>query len=152
MTKYIVFDCDGTLIDTSQSRYSLYPGIKDLLVHLSANHTLYVWTARDRSSTLRILQELGVIHFFEGFCTCDDAYPKPHVRGIGEMLGKINKADVCVIGDTVNDILGAKNFGVKSIAAAWNKNVNLHLLNDSGADFIAFGPSECLTWLSDHLI
>lgn len=151
MIKHIVFDCDGTLIDTSQFRYSLFPGIKDLLIQLSPNNSLYVWTARDRNSTLRILQELGVMHFFVGFCTSDDAYPKPHIGGIGQMLGEINKAHVCVIGDSVNDVVGAKNFGVKSIGAAWNKNSNLDFLNDSGADFIAHGPLECLSWLSSNL-
>ncbi len=151
MTKHIVFDCDGTLLDTSQSRYSLYPDIKDLLINLSTNHSLYVWTARDRSSTLRILQELGVVHFFEGFCTSDDAYPKPHIGGVGQMLGEINKAHACVIGDTVNDIVGAKNFGVKSIGATWNKSANLDSLIESGADFIAFSPLDCLSWLSNNL-
>ncbi len=151
MKKHIVFDCDGTLVDTSQLKYGLYPGIKDLLKALSADSILYVWTARDRRSTLRILEELGVITFFEQLCTIDDAYPKPHVNGLVDMLHETEKSNICVIGDTTNDILGAKNFGVKSIGAVWNRSASTNVLKESGADFIATAPEECLDWIIENL-
>ena len=78
--KNVVFDCDGTLVDTSSSKYKLFPGIKELLHELSSECLLYVWTARGRSSTLRILEELGVISYFDSFSTVDDHFPKPQLR------------------------------------------------------------------------
>jgi phosphoglycolate phosphatase len=148
---YIVFDCDGTLVDTAQLKYSLYPGIKDLLVALAADSTLYVWTARDRRSTLRILEELGVSTYFEQICTIDDALPKPHISGLIDMLSDMKKSHICVIGDTSNDILGAKNFGVKSIGAIWNRSASATAMKEIGADFIAKTPSECLEWLTKNI-
>jgi phosphoglycolate phosphatase len=152
MKKHIVFDCDGTLIDTNQLKYSLFPGIKELLLALSPDSLLYVWTARDRRSTLGLLQEAGVLHLFEGFCTMDEAYPKPHARGLSELLGEVDKAQVCVIGDTTNDIFGAKNFGVKSIGVAWNRSVRPEHLKEAGADFITSKPEECLLWVTQNMI
>ncbi len=151
MKRHIVFDCDGTLVDTSQLKYSLYPGIKDLLLALAADSVLYVWTARDRRSTLRILEELGVLSLFSQICTIDDALPKPHVSGLVDMLHETDRSQVCVIGDTSNDVLGAKNFGAKSIGAVWNQNASSVVLKDSGADLIANKPSECLEWIHSHL-
>ena len=151
MKRHIVFDCDGTLVDTSQLKYSLYPGIKDLLLALAADSVLYVWTARDRRSTLRILEELGVLSLFSQICTIDDALPKPHVSGLVDMLHETDKSHVCVIGDTSNDILGAKNFGAKSIAATWNLSANALIMKEAGADYVAINPQECLNWLNQNI-
>jgi phosphoglycolate phosphatase len=149
--KHIVFDCDGTLVDTSQLKYSLYPGIKELLTELSENSTLYVWTARDRKSTLRILKELGVLHFFAGISTVDDALPKPHVSGLFELLGDTPRNTVCMIGDTSNDILGAKNYGIKSIGAVWNPASSPAVMKELNADFVTNEPTACLVWINHNL-
>lgn len=141
--KHIVFDCDGTLIDTSGPKYKLFPGMKELLTDLARENLLYVWTARGRSSTLRILEEQGVIHLFEAFCTIDDAPNKPHIAGLSMMLGTTNRGSICVIGDTTSDILGAKNFGVLAVGAVWCDGSRSGVLLDAGADFIVSHPLEC---------
>lgn len=152
MSKHIIFDCDGTLVDTSQFKYVLYPGIKELLNELSgADFSLYVWTARDRKSTIRILKENGVLHLFEAVCAVEDALPKPHISGLIELVGDVPKNLVCVIGDTSNDIMGAKNFGAKSIGAVWNPDARGAVMKEIGADFITHDPSACFQWLSENL-
>lgn len=140
---YIVFDCDGTLIDTSRSTYQAFEGIRNLLEELRSHH-LYVWTARDKVSTQRLLKENSISHFFEAIYTADDAFPKPHVLGLQELLGHVDKNLVWIIGDTTHDILGAKNFGARSIGACWNSAVNPDLLMQSGAEYISMDPRECL--------
>lgn len=151
MNKHIVFDCDGTLIDTSNFRYQLFPGIKDLLLELKKDCCLYVWTARDRASTIRILQEQGVLSLFDALCTMDDALPKPHISGLVELVGTQPRSQICVIGDTSNDILGAKNFGTLSIGAGWNKQVRVEILKEVGASFIATDPALCADWIREHI-
>lgn len=141
--KHIVFDCDGTLLDTSRAPYKLFPGIKELLLALSQEATLYVWTARGRTSTLRILAELEIKHLFEGFYTADDGIGKPHALGLMTLVGNAPKESVWMIGDTSNDMLGAKNFGATSIGVVWNGESRAEVLTDFGADFIATEPREC---------
>jgi phosphoglycolate phosphatase-like HAD superfamily hydrolase len=152
LMKHVVFDCDGTLIDTSGPKYKLFPGMKDLLTELAREHKLYVWTARGRSSTLRILEELGVAGLFEAFCTADDAPNKPHIAGLSILLGSSHRASICVIGDTSNDVLGAKNFGVLAIGAVWNSLHSGDVLKDAGADFIVSHPSECSKIIALNLV
>ncbi len=143
MTKHIIFDCDGTLMDTSGHRYKLFPGIKELLLDLSKDSKLYVWTARDKLSTVRYLSEFDVINQFVDISTPDDTLPKPHSEGIEFLVSDINKNSICIIGDSPGDIVGAKNFGVMSIGAAWADHVTPAQLSSYGADFIVSDPAEC---------
>ncbi|HLT23360.1 MAG TPA: HAD-IA family hydrolase [Bacteriovoracaceae bacterium] len=150
--KYIVFDCDGTLIDTLSSNRPLYPGIFDLLTELKeSGHLLYVWTARDRISTLRILAENKVLPFFEEISTIDDDLPKPNPAGLTRMLGEIDKRSICVIGDSPTDIIGAKSFGVMSIGALWNNITSSEELEEYSADFLVKDPKVCSKVISDNL-
>lgn len=141
--KHVIFDCDGTLIDTSGPKYQLFPGIKEFLQEHSPHCLFYVWTARGRASTLRILEELGVRFYFDGFSTPDDHIPKPHIEGIQSLVGNFSKSSICVIGDSTNDILGAKNYGVLSIGATWDRYAKAQYLKEAGADFIVSHPQEC---------
>ncbi|MFY7993239.1 MAG: HAD family hydrolase [Bacteriovoracaceae bacterium] len=143
MSRHVIFDCDGTLIDTSQYRYSLFPGIKDLIIDLSKDCELYVWTARDRLSTLRYLKEFEIIQYFSEISTPDDALAKPNSEGIRRLVGAHDKTSVCMIGDSSADIVGAKNFGVMSIGANWWINTDTESLITSGADFIVSDPVDC---------
>jgi phosphoglycolate phosphatase len=151
MKKHIIFDCDGTLVDTSSPKYRLFPGIKELVIELSGDAKLYVWTARSRASTLRILQELGIFSYFEAICTIDDAPPKPHIEGLVDLAGEQDKKSICMIGDSSFDILGAKNFGVMAIGAVWNAEARGEVLKDFGADFIVSHPAECSKLIQLHL-
>ena len=103
----------------------------------------YVWTARGRSSTIKLLQDSGIYSFFDAISTPDDCIGKPHVEGLVSLVGNSSKSSICVIGDSINDILGAKNFGVLAIGATWNKLTRSEHLIQAGADFIVSHPSEC---------
>lgn len=151
MKKHVVFDCDGTLVNTSVPKYVLFSGIKELLADLSADHTLYVWTARGRASTLRILQELGVFSYFEAICTIDDAPAKPHIKALTDLTGQFPKTSVCLIGDSSYDMMGAKNFGVMALGALWNGEACGETLKDFGADFLVSHPSECSKLIRQNL-
>jgi len=127
-----------------QLKYILFDGIKELLVKLSAaGYRLYVWTARDRMSTLAILRSLDAAKYFYEFRCLDDTIPKPHPKGLEEMLSEYDKKKVFVIGDSLTDLQGAREYRVKSIAALWCGHVNEESLDEVGADFKAKKPADC---------
>lgn len=141
--KHIVFDCDGTLLNTRESPYILYPGIKELILDLTGEYCLYIWTARGRGSLQRALEDQGLRSYFDGIWTPDDGIPKPHRAGLDHMVGSFMKEDVWMIGDTTNDIFGAKNYGIRSIGALWDSEARRESLLEAGADFLATHPVEC---------
>jgi phosphoglycolate phosphatase len=118
---------------------------------LARDCELYVWTARGRASTLRILEENGVRHLFQGISTPDDGFPKPHIAGLTDLLGNSPKNSICVIGDSSMDMVGARNFGVLALGAVWNTSANAAYLRDSGADFIVSDPAECSKLIRSNL-
>ncbi len=140
---HVIFDCDGTLLDPSCHPYQLYSGIRELIDELSEFCCLYVWTSRDKVSTIKFLSETDVISYFDELSNPEDGYLKPHFGGLKQLVGDLPKELMIVIGDSNNDILGAKNFGVKSIGVIWNKASNRHYLEQAGADFIVSHPSDC---------
>lgn len=133
----------------TEYQYALFEGIKDLLLELSKRqYSLYVWTGRDRKSTLSILQDLGVINAFYDFRTASDGIPKPHPQGMSELVGDFNKTDVILIGDTVADQLGASNYGCHFLAAGWNPNCQFEGLT---SDQLIKDPLDCLGHIENLL-
>lgn len=118
---HIVFDHDGTLVNTNQHPYHLFDGIKDLLIDLKQQgFTLYVWTARPRKSVLEIVKNLDINQYFQEFYCYDDGLPKPHPRGLAQMCEGFDKKQILHIGDSLSDIEGAQAFGIEVVAACWN--------------------------------
>jgi phosphoglycolate phosphatase len=117
--KHVVFDHDGTLVNTFMTR-ELFGGVQELLTELERMQVkIYLWTARDRASTIEILKSLEIIRFFEDISTATDCEPKPSSAGLDSMLSGIPKESIIMVGDSIGDIHGANNFGIKSIAVTW---------------------------------
>ena len=122
----------------------LYDGIAELIKSMSERgHEIYVWTARDRQSTREIMMNLGLAPYILDMRCMDDTTPKPHPQGLIDMLGDAPKDDVIVIGDSTTDMQGAREFGVRSLAALWGEHVDRERLASAGATFFAKDPQEC---------
>ncbi len=124
--------------------HELFPGIKDLLIFLQKkNFALYVWTARDRFSTVETLKKLGILNFFDDLRCVNDCMPKPSSEGLEEMLEGVSKESIVVIGDSITDIEGGKSFGAFTIAAVWCTLANKSDLKSYSPHFMAYRPSDC---------
>lgn len=140
------------ICQSDSSKYALFEGIEELVNKLiEQEYNCYVWTGRDRHSTLKILKDLGIASKFLEFRCADDTIPKPHPQGISEMLSGVNTENVVVIGDSDADINGAKNFGCRSIAALWTDMHNGNDLAKYGPSFTAHTPMECLEIIETHI-
>jgi len=117
---HVVFDHDGTLVDTSRLERSLYPGIKDLVHFLADNNiSMYVWTARSYASTKEILNKLGLASKFIDICGSNNAPGKPSPAGLEYLIPEVEAQNVIVIGDSLGDIIGGTKFGAHCIGASW---------------------------------
>lgn len=147
MISHIVFDHDDTLVNTAGVYKSVFPGVKELLVQLKQmNFSLYVWTARDRKSTLEYLKNLEISHIFADISTATDCTPKPHPEGLEEMFMGVDPKTVVHVGDSYTDIIGAAKFGCTSIGALWAHNTqeSRDTLEHFKADYICETPDEVL--------
>lgn len=145
--QHIVFDHDGTLVKVG-TEYQLFGGIRELILELNSKGIkCYVWTARNRYSTVEILKSLDMIALFEDLSCSTDCEPKPSPQGLYEMLPSAGTTmdTVAVIGDSFTDMIGAKNVGAIAIGALWNDSSELaqKTLLDFGADYLCKSVKEC---------
>jgi phosphoglycolate phosphatase len=97
---------------------TLYPGVPDVLRHFGAKEKVLI-TNKTRDFTLTICRGLGIIGFFKEIIAGDsNEFMKPDPRLLLPLLGKFGAVpeETLVIGDGVNDILLARNAGVRSCA------------------------------------
>lgn len=142
--KAVVFDCDGTLINHKKE---LCPGVYDLVKKLSSeNYNLFVWTGRDRISTIQILSKYQISKYFIEISCCDDTTPKPHPSGLENLVSTYEKENVLLVGDTSSDVHGAQNYGISCLAVLWDStapSLTGASLMSEGAWTTAVDANEC---------
>lgn len=122
----IVWDHDGTLVNTDVRDFALFPGINELLFDLkNIGFDLAIWTSRPRASTLASIKRLEIAPFFGEIFCYDDGPSKPSPFGLQRVSDGRDKGEVLHIGDSLGDIEGAHAFGVDVIAACWYSSRNL---------------------------
>jgi phosphoglycolate phosphatase len=149
--RHIVFDCDGTLLN-SKDNGKPFKGMGELLHRLKeAECTLYIWTGRDRASLEKWLTETNLRRYFTEIRCSHEAQPKPHPEGLKEMLKDVDATHCAVVGDTWADMKGAKMFGAHAVGALWDGAANREALLEFGADVLVASPEECYNVLLQML-
>jgi HAD superfamily hydrolase (TIGR01549 family) len=129
-----------------------FPEIEELLLKVkNLGFGIYIWTARDKLCTHKILNNLGLFDFFDGICCGDETLSKPDPQGLERLVGEYPREKVIVVGDSETDIQGAKKFGCRVIAALWCFSAEEDVLAQAGADFFVQKPLDCLGIFQQYL-
>jgi phosphoglycolate phosphatase len=97
---------------------TLYPGVEDVLRHFGRKEKVLI-TNKGRDFTLAICSGLGIAGYFKEIIAGDsNEFMKPDPRLLLPLLDRFESshAETLVVGDGVNDILLARNTGVRSCA------------------------------------
>ncbi len=122
----IIWDHDGTLVNTDFREFQLFPGVRDLLFDLkNLGFELAIWTARPRASTINSIKKLEIAPLFGNIFCYDDGPSKPHPQGLIQVSAGYAKEKIIHIGDSPSDIEGATAFGVDVIGALWYSSRHL---------------------------
>jgi phosphoglycolate phosphatase-like HAD superfamily hydrolase len=139
----IVFDHDGTLVNTDSPDFILFKGIKELLADLSdLGFLLSVWTARGQQSTLESLKHLNVANYFWEIYGHDSGVSKPHPLGLVKLTAGFKAENILHIGDSLGDVEGAKALGIDVIAACWNNHSQVEIFRKK-TPLLAMTPNDC---------
>ena len=156
----IIFDLDGTIIDTSAIRElrdacrwkdcarraaqtSVFPGILDLLDILNAEDVRIGLCTSAVSFYARALLEHHDINGFAAvICYHDARPPKPNPAPIVATLTKLQAEPAVAIGigDRMEDALAYRGAGVYSIGAGWNPALD----RSAAWDLIAATPADVI--------
>ncbi|MCK5883719.1 MAG: HAD-IA family hydrolase [Bacteriovoracaceae bacterium] len=132
---------------------TLYPGIKELIEMLhSMEVATYVWTGRESESALKILESHKIKHLFHDMQFMDTTLPKPNPAGLEVMLGDMDKSKIVLIGDSIVDIKGAKNFEIPCLVVDWDNKSDHQQLLDEGAVLITKKTDDIIQWVKQNLL
>lgn len=131
----------------------LFPGILELLEKLkTGGYKTAVVTSRLRHTTEIGLEKYDMLKYFDTIVTCEDAdkfKPDPEPVNIAlERLGSKPEESV-MLGDSMFDILCAKNAGVKAVLVSWALAVSdEEKTGENAPDYIIEKAEDLLTILN----
>lgn len=127
--------------DNFGERISVFEGVPELLAELKRlNYKTGLVTSRMAGTTWEGLRQYGLAEYFDVVVSCDDTdkhKPDPTPVYIAlERLGS-QPQNTVMLGDTMFDILCARNAGVTSILVGWHVAMSPEDINGiDGPDFI----------------
>lgn len=135
--------------DNFRDSIDIFPGMKDLIKELKERkYSLSVVTSRMRGTTEEALEKYGIKELFDYIVTCDDTDKhKPDPEPILVALRKLSKGphESIMVGDSIFDILCAKNANVKSALVGWTITMTEEeALEGDAPDYIIKKPEELL--------
>lgn len=109
--------------DSFGDRISLFPGVKEMLEELKAlGYKMAVVTSRATLTTREAMEKYEIQDLFDVVVTCDDTdkhKPDPEPVRIALNQLKSSPEESIMIGDSMYDILCARNAGVLSVLVGW---------------------------------
>jgi HAD superfamily hydrolase (TIGR01509 family) len=164
MTKAVVFDLDGTLLETSAlqslrdsrnwkacarnaGRTSPFDGIRELMDALAGRGLLIgVCTSSVSYYAENLLRHHKLDHHRALVCWHDATPRKPHPNPILETLRrlKVSAGEAVAVGDLAIDHQAHVAAGIRSIGAGWNPSLEV----SAGWEKIASAPADVLEMLT----
>lgn len=133
-------------------RITPFPGMPELIRKLKLlGYQNGLVTSRTKDSTCDGLSHFGLLSYFDCIVSCEDTDKhKPDPEPLRIALNHLNASpeQSVMIGDSMFDILCAKNAGVKSVLVGWQMAVNDEEINGASApDYRIEKPEDLLTLL-----
>jgi phosphoglycolate phosphatase len=130
----------------------VYPGIEALLSRLrDSGVTLAVATSKPTIFANKVLEHFGLSGYFTyvSGSELDGRARAKHevISNALQALGLVGRDDVCMVGDRVLDVAGARAVGLPAIAVAWGYAAHGEL-ESAGATAVVRTPAELLALLS----
>lgn len=115
-----------------------YPGLMETMDALDARGvTLAIVTNKFENLAVKLLAELGLSHRFKtviGGDTMGKGNSKPSALPIQEMIRRCGGGRAAFVGDSIYDILAAKNAGIPSVAVSFG--FMIQPVEELGADAV----------------
>lgn len=126
-----------------------YPGIRELLEKLKKQgHFLCVATSKPEAIAHIVLEHFGLEEYFDIICgAASDASRSTKSEVIQYLLEKLSvNGPIIMVGDTIYDVQGAKEFRIPTIGVAWGYGVAQEMLEE-GAIAVAETTDELFALL-----
>jgi phosphoglycolate phosphatase len=130
-SKQLIAFYSQCFVEADQVPCHFYPGVERVLGQLrEEGHQLTVATGKSRRGLNRVLNNLGLVDFFDASRCADETASKPSPLMLHQLLAEleVNAADAVMVGDTVYDLEMAANAGIKSVGVSYGAHSSERLL------------------------
>ncbi len=135
---------------------TLFPGMKELLAEVKARgYKTALVTSRVGDTTRQGMEKYQIAEYFDAVVAAEDTTRhKPDPQPVNVALEKLgSKAENAVmLGDTLFDIMCARNAGVKSVLVSWSFALGGKTMEELGGnapDYMIYNPEELFDILED---
>lgn len=122
----------------------LFSGIKEVIVKLDADYSLYVMSSNSTHNVSRFLKAHNIERYFEKVYGNVGIFGKSTVLKHIMKANELEKRQTLYIGDEVRDVEGAKKAGITSVAVTWGYN-GAKILSSYKPDYLVDTPKDLLT-------
>lgn len=134
-----------SLFAEKESPPAIFADLSNVLRHLSLNHTIAIVTTNSSRNVNSFLMEHGLERFIDAVYGVD--LPGSKAQKIStarnQLLENGRQEAVFMVGDSLSDILAAKEASVTSIAVTWGHQ-SLEKLSLGNPDFVISSPRELI--------
>ncbi len=130
---------------------SVFPGMDDLIAEVKRRgYRLGLVTSRLYNTTMQGLEKYGLKEYFDVIVTANDTTKhKPDPEPVNITLEKLGAKpeNSIMLGDTLFDLLCAKNAGIRSVLVSWSLALSGKTkedLGDAAPDYILEKPEDLL--------
>jgi phosphoglycolate phosphatase len=133
------------LFAEKKSPPAIFPGLSRVIQRLSAHHTLAVVTTNSSQNVQAFLVEHGLDGFFQKVYGVDSPGSKAQKIALAQsqLFENGKGASVFMVGDSLSDVLAAKEASVTSIAVTWGHQSLQNLLRGH-PDAVVNAPEDLL--------
>ena len=134
-----------TLFAAKESPPAIFNGLSDIVRYLSPNHKVAIVTTNSSQNVNRFLAKNGLSHFIHAVYGVDSPGSKAQKISMArnQLLENRKQESVFLVGNSLSDILAAKEASVTSIAVTWgHQSLEKLLLGDP--DFVVRSPRELI--------
>lgn len=136
--------------EINREKTYLLNGAKEAIIKASEFATLGVVTTKTAHFSILLLENMDIMQYFDTLIGREDVVnPKPHPEPIYTALKRLNidsdnRDNIWMIGDTIMDIISAKEAGIKSIGLScgygFEKDLKQHtnIIKDSALNAVIY--------------
>ena len=136
--------CLGSFAE-KKSPPAIFPGLGDVVRHLSVNHRIAIVTTNSSQNVNAFLLKHSLYHLIHAVYGVDSPGSKAQKISIARarLLEGARKESVFMVGDSLSDIYAAKEASVTSVAITWGHQ-SLEYLLRGNPDYVVTYPQDLI--------
>jgi phosphoglycolate phosphatase len=124
---------------------AIFTGLSNIITHLSVNHRIAIVTTNSSQNVNAFLVKHGLESFIQAVYGVDSPGSKAQKIAMArdQLVNNKKQEAVFMVGDSLSDVLAAKDASVRSIAVTWGHQ-SLEYLLRGDPDYVVSSPHDLI--------